>query len=125
MSAANKLCIVVPVLNEHQVLQNKLEYFQNLRRTCALVFVDGNSSDQTVTFLHERHFDVITAPIRGRGAQISYGASHCPKDCKHLLFLHADTELPKDFNVLIDSALSDGSWGRFEIRLNSNKLILI
>ena len=36
-----------------------------------------------------------------------------------LVFLHADTELPKNADRLIDQALADGAavWGRFDVRI--------
>jgi len=51
------------------------------------------------------------------------GAAACPADV--LLFLHADTVLPDDADVLVARALAGRrAWGRFDVRIDSPRRLL-
>lgn len=117
------ITIIIPVLNEERTIQNKIEYLNTLTSKCNVLFVDGSSSDNTVQLLKDNHHKVITSPIRGRGAQLSFGASNINAKSELILFLHIDTTLPHGFESMISRQTNLDYWGRFDIRFDSNKTI--
>jgi rSAM/selenodomain-associated transferase 2 len=80
------ISVIIPVYNEEVCLLKNDVYYQVISQFGELIFVDGGSTDRTVS-LARNLGRVITAP-KNRGAQINRGA----KEAKHniLLFLHAD-----------------------------------
>ena len=80
------ISVIIPVYNEEECLLKNDVYYQVVSQAGELIFVDGGSTDRTVS-LATKLGRVITAP-KNRGAQMNRGA----KEAKHktLLFLHAD-----------------------------------
>jgi rSAM/selenodomain-associated transferase 2 len=112
-----KLSIVMPVLNEADGIEEALTSLAPLRaRGVEVVVADGGSSDASVALACPLADLVIAAP-RGRGAQMNAGAAASGGDV--LLFLHADTRLPRDADALIRDGLvrSGCTWGRFDVRI--------
>ena len=127
-----KLRIVMPVLNEGHTLAARLRALQPLRqRGTQLVVVDGGSTDTTWLMASRLADAVILAP-RGRAAQMNAGAlGVCSAPCGDaddfdtLLFLHADTALPDNADVLIAQALDAGRhWGRFDVHISGQHRLL-
>ncbi|MDE1933531.1 TIGR04283 family arsenosugar biosynthesis glycosyltransferase [Bradyrhizobium sp.] len=118
------LSIIIPALNEEETIQSCLKRLQPLRDLGAeVIVVDGGSEDRTVPLARGLADAVIEAP-RGRASQMNAGARRARG--ARLLFLHADTVLPKNALEEIDSAL-DGArhvWGRFDVRFDSPLRIL-
>lgn len=111
-----RLSIIIPVLNEAAGIEPLLLRLAPLRaRGAQLVVVDGGSSDATVA-LAGPHADRIIAAPRGRASQMHAGALAAAGDA--LLFLHADTLLPRDADELIETALRSHAWGRFDVTLD-------
>jgi len=103
MEALMLFSIIMPVLNEAEVLEGQLAH---LTRQCAghayeLLIVDGGSTDKTVT-IAERYGRLIHAPC-GRAKQMNAGAAAARGNV--LLFLHADTQLPDEALRAIEKAL--------------------
>jgi rSAM/selenodomain-associated transferase 2 len=117
------LCIVVPVLDEAAALAAWLGTLAPLRRRGArVVVVDGGSLDDTLAIARE-HADLALLAPRGRASQMNAGAAACPADV--LLFLHADTVLPDNADVLVRRAtLGPFAWGRFDVRIDSPRRLL-
>lgn len=117
------LCIVVPVLDEAQTLGPRLQALQAFRqRGARVVVVDGGSQDDTLAIAKD-HADLALLAPRGRAAQMNAGAAACPADV--LLFLHADTALPDNADVLVRRAtLGPFFWGRFDVRIDSPRPLL-
>ena len=117
------LCIVVPVLDEAQTLALRLQALQVFRqRGARVVVVDGGSQDDTLAIAKD-HADLALLAPRGRAAQMNAGAAACPADV--LLFLHADTALPDNADVLVRRAtLGPFFWGRFDVRIASPRPLL-
>lgn len=117
------LCIVVPVLDEAQTLASRLRALQRFRqRGVRLVVVDGGSQDDTLA-IARAHADLALLAPRGRASQMNAGAAACPADI--LMFLHADTELPDDADVMVHQAASGSfDWGRFDVRIDSRRPLL-
>ena len=158
------LRVVMPVLDEGNTLAQRLHALQPLRqRGAELVLVDGGSTDSTWALARALADQVLLAP-RGRAAQMNAGAQWCSAlkhDESHgkaaqnegadigeasvLLFLHADTQLPKNADQLIAQAVRQGhhqgqqnqhqqhqhqqhnqpyQWGRFDIRIDGRHPLL-
>jgi rSAM/selenodomain-associated transferase 2 len=122
-----RLRIVVPVLNEEQVIEATLARLAALReRRVRVIVVDGGSADATVQ--KARPFaDHVLQSSCGRALQMNAGANASLADgADALLFLHADCELPEAADVLIEQALrtSGRVWGRFDVRINGKSKML-
>jgi rSAM/selenodomain-associated transferase 2 len=111
------ISVVIPVLNEAETLGGTLSALGPHRaRGLEVIVVDGGSDDGTPAVARPLADRVVTAP-RGRGAQMNAGAAVARGDV--LLFLHADTRLPDDFDQLISQGLeeTDRAWGRFDVAI--------
>jgi len=121
-----KLAIVIPVLNEATTLAARLQALSVWRARGGLVVVaDGGSQDETLVIAQALTDAVVSAP-RGRAAQMNAGACVATQiGCDTLLFLHADTALPPDADVLIQQALARGAdWGRFDVCIEGHHPLL-
>jgi rSAM/selenodomain-associated transferase 2 len=116
-TAAPKLSIVIPTLDEAAGIVAQLESLQPLRaRGHEVIVVDGGSRDGTAGLARPLADRVLDAP-RGRAVQMNAGARLATADI--LLFLHADTRLPERADTLVSDALArpDRGWGRFDVRI--------
>lgn len=119
-----RISIILPALNEAATLPATLAPLQPLRaRGHEVVVVDGGSADGTLEVARPMADRVIASP-RGRAVQQIAGAAAAAGDV--LLFLHADTLLPPDADILVlDGLRSSGrSWGRFDVRLSGAAPVL-
>ena len=118
------LSIVLPVLNEAGLIESSLGALQELRAQGAeVIVVDGGSADATPALAAALAERVITAP-RGRASQMNAGARVSRGEV--LLFLHADTRLPRDALEAITAGLraSDRGWGRFDVVIEAKSPLL-
>ena len=91
------LSIIVPVLDEAAGIADALAALKAFReRGAEVIVVDGGSRDRTIELARPLADRVIEAP-RGRAAQMNAGAAVATGDV--LLFLHADTALPREAEV--------------------------
>ena len=96
------ISIIVPTLNEQEILQKRSEYFEQLSHKAEVIFVDGGSTDQTVSIVQE--WGMVVHSQKGRAIQMNCAAKSATQDA--LLFLHADTSI--DFDDLeIDRPLPE------------------
>jgi rSAM/selenodomain-associated transferase 2 len=112
-----RLAIVMPVLDEAELIGPALARLESLRqRGSYVIVVDGGSRDDTA-----RHAavgaDCVLQAARGRARQMNAGAAVAPVECSAFLFLHADTELPPEADRLVEAALQKSAWGRFDIEI--------
>jgi rSAM/selenodomain-associated transferase 2 len=107
-----KLSIIIPTLNEERSLAGTLASLSSLPHE--IIVVDGGSQDGTVG-LARKYASVVLDSNRGRGIQQHVGACHARADV--LLFLHADTFLPKGFEIMIVKTLGDAGvvFGAFRL----------
>ena len=112
-----RLSIVMPTLDEAASIAATLRALQPLRELGhELIVVDGGSRDSTPTLCQGLADQVLSTP-RGRARQMNAGAAASQHEV--LLFLHADTLLPANADVVVGRALGQGAaWGRFDVRID-------
>jgi len=88
------LSIVIPTYNTGMALKKTIESLVPPPYAREIIIVDGGSSDNTVEIAEEMGARVVFSE-KGRGQQLKIGAMSAKGDW--LLFLHADTSLPKDW----------------------------
>ena len=118
------LSIIIPVLNEAASIAAALGALAPFRaRGAEVIVVDGGSRDGTAEMARPLADRVVSAP-RGRGSQMDAGAAVARGDV--LLFLHADTRLPGDADLLIQAALEKSGrvWGRFDVTIAGQSPLL-
>lgn len=99
-----KLSIVIPTLNEAEALGQTLEHITVTDEFAEIIVVDGGSRDGTVEIARQYTPHVLTSRS-GRGPQQDKGARQSRGSV--LLFLHADTQLPTEYQWLIHKALEN------------------
>jgi len=109
------ISVIIPALDEEAQIAAAVAsaHASGVRE---VIVVDGGSSDATVR-IAERHADVVLSASRGRAVQMNAGARAARGNV--LLFLHADTRLPRGFAAAVLVALGDPATvgGRFDVRL--------
>ena len=118
------ISVIIPALNEAATIADTLSALQPMRERGHQVFlVDGGSQDNTIA-LAEPQVDSVLRSTTGRASQMNTGAAAASGDL--LWFLHADTLLPPDTDILLQNALHDSAkeWGRFDIRLSGDATAL-
>ena len=87
-----------------------------------LILVDGGSCDETIALAQALVDQLLPAPA-GRALQMNVGAKAASGQV--FWFLHADTLVPdKAARLIIEALQQAGSWGRFDVRLSGDKLLL-
>lgn len=117
-----QLSVIIPTLNEEHSLPGTLS-------TCfeedalEVLVVDGGSDDNTL-LIAQQAGAVILKSAPGRALQLNNGASGANGNI--LLFLHADTLLPKGFLSLVVEALRKPgvAGGAFSLRIDSRRKAL-
>ena len=111
------ISIIIPALNEADCIENTLSMLTH-REAVEVIVVDGGSTDGTAGLAESCGARVLTAEPSKSG-QMNSGARVAGGDI--LLFLHADTILPENFEKSIISAIyQDGvAAGAFQLRINS------
>jgi rSAM/selenodomain-associated transferase 2 len=110
-----RLSVIVPTLNEADVIGDTLAALQQLRRRGhEVIVVDGGSDDATSTRCRPLADRVIHG-ARGRARQMRAGAAIARGDV--FWFLHADTLAPAQADQYILKALAQPGceWGRFDV----------
>ncbi len=118
-----RLSIVIPTLDEASALSAALAALAAMRAAGhEVIVVDGGSTDGTPGIAMPLADRVLAAP-RGRALQMNAGAKAARGDV--LLFLHADSRLPRTAYDDIAGALRAGArWGRFDVVIRGRPRIL-
>lgn len=103
-----KISVIIPTRNEEE---NIVPAISEIRRTSnrngvEIIVVDGRSLDRTVEVSRSIADKVIQAAQAGRALQMQEGARAASGDL--MLFLHADTRLPADWEEELTQAWSSG-----------------
>ncbi len=130
MTAAGSMpyiSVVVPVLNEEDQITDLVNSLDQDRSIDQLVIVDGGSHDATWHLAQSgrdrvRALQVVLAVSKsGRSRQMNRGAALADGDV--LIFLHADTRLPRDAGTELAAAdRGPWFWGRFDVSFDTNRL---
>ena len=117
-----KLAIVIPTLNEEAALQRNLP--GTLAQADDVVVSDGGSTDGTLEVARELGARTVCGPA-GRGGQLNRGGfAAIAADADVLLFLHADTVLPRDAGCAVRKAVAAGApGGAFLIRFDRHSFV--
>ncbi len=112
-----KISIIIPVLNEAKVIMKTLENIRS-HQDVEVVVVDGGSQDKTVQLVQDAGVKIIHSAQAGRSWQMNQGALLATGNI--LLFLHADTILPQEYEALIVNRFSDSKivGGAFELKID-------
>ncbi len=104
MEGLRSVSVIIPTLNEEGCLKEALAQFERSPHSGLEVIVsDGGSSDSTVSLAEEAGVRVLTG-TPGRGEQMDRAAEEAHGEV--LLFLHADTILPKRWRLHMERAFS-------------------
>ena len=115
-----RISVIVPVLNEADILGDCLEQFRGQKNVEVLV-VDGGSTDGTDQVVEPGGFaQWIVSPQVGRAVQMNCGGAIATGDV--LCFLHADTYLPEGGVQMMVDSLNDPTivGGRFRLGLSES-----
>ena len=115
---ANRISIIIPVLNEAENLSATLTNAL-LGTDVEVIVVDGGSQDGTIELSQSFGVKVLSA-LTGRADQMNAGAMVANGDI--LLFLHGDTLLPSGFDTLVRQALKPPGVvaGAFELQIGGS-----
>ena len=113
--------VILPALNEEAHIKEAILSAKN--PDAEIIVVDGGSADRTVERAKHAGAEVITAP-RGRALQQNAGAATARGTV--LLFLHADTILPKDYVAQVFETLMDKRvvLGAFLFKTNLDRILM-
>lgn len=116
------ISIIIPALNEAPGLSRILPALLAQQGVAEVIVADGGSADATPAISSELGA-VLLATGRGRAQQMNAGAARATGEV--LLFLHADSQLPRDALSLVEQAIASGAvWGRFDLRLSGRHWML-
>ena len=117
------ISVIIPVLNEAENIERCLISLKKQRGNKEIIVVDGGSKDKTISIAKKFKVKVLES-TPGRPFQMNYGAKKAKGDI--LLFLHADTLLPKDALMKIENYLKNSNYigGGFYQRYSKNSLLL-
>ena len=101
------ISIIIPVLNEEKVIEEKLQSLLKLKGDKEIIVVDGGSKDNTV-YLAAKYATLINGR-KGRAYQMNDGAKVAKGDI--LWFLHIDSKVSEESAILIEKAISLGNIG--------------
>jgi rSAM/selenodomain-associated transferase 2 len=111
--------VVVPVLDEGAVLGEALDDIASLPGRFEVIVVDGGSRDGTPELAEAHHSRPrVLRTARGRAAQQNAGAAAAAGEL--VVFLHADTRLPRSAYESLAGALRDRDvlGGNFALRFD-------
>jgi rSAM/selenodomain-associated transferase 2/rSAM/selenodomain-associated transferase 1 len=109
------ISVIIPTLNEASYLAATLSPVLG-KTGVEIIVVDGGSTDRTVAIAAAHRIRVIQGP-RGKAAQMNLGAARAKG--RILLFLHADTRLPEQWDRQVVTELEKKGVvaGAFSLRI--------
>ncbi|MFB6345564.1 MAG: TIGR04283 family arsenosugar biosynthesis glycosyltransferase [bacterium] len=121
MNGETVACIV-PTLNEASGILEHLRYHHKHFNFTTILVVDGGSSDGTLEKVQSSELSIETTRISQghRARQLKEGVRRT--SASYLLFLHADSYLPRSFSVHDLFSIS-ADWGWFDCTLDDDGMI--
>jgi len=118
MNASLRISVIIPTLNEAATIGSVLRQFATLPGGWEVIVADSGSGDSTREIAGQVAGVRVVTVSRGRGAGMNDGAALATGEI--LLFLHADSFLPRNAHLLITRALADRrtSATAFRLRLD-------
>ena len=119
-----KVSVIIPTYNEEKTAAAMIEQLKSFIRpddNAEVIFVDGGSTDRTISMLGD-DFTVLKSR-KGRGSQLNMGAVNSSGDV--LFFLHCDSLLPSDFIYEIRRCMAKHSFGCFGIKFASHNFFML
>ena len=101
LSAGQSISVIIPTLNEEAHLPFLLEHLKR-HNPHEIIIADGGSRDRTVEIAAQSGVRVVHA-AKGRASQMNLAAASATGE--FLLFLHADTMPPPDYDAIIRTIL--------------------
>jgi len=95
--------VVIPTWNEAATLPSCVTSIAGEAKHVEIVVVDGGSDDGTPEVASSLGGRVLISPRRQRAAQLNLGGQHARGEV--LLFLHADTFLPRGWRQVLERVL--------------------
>lgn len=120
LAKTSRISIIIPVYNEEKTICSIQDQLEPLRRQCEIIFVDGGSTDGTLSRIRP-YFKVVSS-LKGRAKQMNEGAKKSHGDV--LFFLHCDSELPKLPLAQIRQVMKNHSAGCFGIAFHSRNFFM-
>ena len=109
-----RISVIIPVLNEAENIAATIASTQNVEA----IVVDGGSQDSTVQIAKELGVKVVVFNTASRAQQMNAGAQTATGEI--LLFLHADTRLPIQFDTMVYQSMAKNVVaGAFALRIDS------
>ena len=117
MTAIKRISIIIPALNEAGVIAKTIAALPKSEKLEILV-VDGGSSDDTAK-VARKHGARVLSSAPSKAEQMNAGAAVARGGV--LLFLHADTLLPENFEKMVQSAADRKGFcaGAFSLGIDS------
>lgn len=107
--------VIIPVLNEAERIAATVASANNAE----VIVVDGGSADDTVRIAQDLGVKVLLCNTASRAQQMNAGAQIATG--KTLLFLHADTLLPSQFDTMIRQVTAKNIVaGAFALQIDDN-----
>ncbi|MFY0683428.1 MAG: TIGR04283 family arsenosugar biosynthesis glycosyltransferase [Balneola sp.] len=119
------ISIIVPVFNEEVALREFIPHIDSCisGKDAELIFVDGGSTDNTVSLCSQSGANVYTSPQQGRSSQMNYGASKAKGSV--LYFVHVDSLPPISFlDDIIENVSRGYSSGCYRLSFNQDHYML-
>ncbi|MEO8398604.1 MAG: TIGR04283 family arsenosugar biosynthesis glycosyltransferase [Ignavibacteriaceae bacterium] len=118
-----KYSVIILSYNEENTILNCINSIKSSKDNVEIILADGGSIDSTV-FIAKKENILIKNCSKGRGIQCNEGAAEASGDI--LLFLHADTVLPKNAFQILEIFFKDEKVkiGTFRLKFNNaNKFL--
>ncbi|MFQ5901518.1 MAG: TIGR04283 family arsenosugar biosynthesis glycosyltransferase [Thermodesulfobacteriota bacterium] len=115
------ISVIIPTLNETETILDTIRHVREAEDV-EIIVVDGGSTDTTISIARETADHILYA-MASRGGQMDVGAEKARGDI--LLFLHADTYLPKGWDSMVRNGVkTDSIGGAFNLSINSDNKYL-
>jgi len=120
-----KISVIIPTYCEVETIGKLIGHLKLYGgdKVAEIIVVDGQSIDGTLEEAEKNNAIAVTAPVKGRAAQMNYGASLSLGEV--LYFVHADSFPPSTFADDILNAIREGfDLGRYRTKFDSHKWYL-